>query len=118
MVLAHEASAILQQQLSRMREDGRGSAERRVRESLVLEAIVKAQELEVSPEDVDARFGEMAEAQGMEVNQLKQMAAQQGWGDAIEAELLDKKALDFLASGATVEEEEEEVVASDSESAV
>ena len=67
---------------------------------------------------LDARFAEMAEKQGMDVNRLKQMAAQQGWGDAIEAELLDKKALDFLASGATVEEEEQEVVAADSESAV
>jgi hypothetical protein len=57
----------------------------------------------------------MAEGQDMDLNQLKQMAAQQGWGDAIEAELLDKKALDFLASGATVAEEE--AVAEDSESA-
>ncbi|MBW2294437.1 MAG: trigger factor [Deltaproteobacteria bacterium] len=108
---------ILQQQLSRMREEGRGSAERRVRESLVLEAIVKAQGLEVSAEDLDARFAEMAESQGMDVNQLKQMAAQQGWGEAIGAELLDKKALAFLASGATVEEEEQEEAAADSESA-
>jgi FKBP-type peptidyl-prolyl cis-trans isomerase (trigger factor) len=86
----------------------------------VLEAVVKAQGIEVSTEDVDARFAEMAEAQGMDVGQLKQMAAQQGWGEAIEAELMDKKALDFLASGATVEEEEvEEPVetAADSESA-
>ena len=108
---------ILQQQLSRMREEGRGSAERRVRESLVLEAIVKAHGLEVSAEDLDARFAEMAESQGMDVNQLKQMAAQQGWGEAIGAELLDKKALAFLASGATVEEEEQEEATADSESA-
>jgi trigger factor len=108
---------ILQQQLSRMREEGRGSAERRVRESLVLEAVVKAQGFEVRAEDLDARFAEMAEDQGMDVNQLKQMAAQQGWGEAIGAELLDKKALAFLASGATVEEEEQEEAAADSESA-
>jgi trigger factor len=99
---------ILQQQLQRMREEGRGSAERRVRESLVLEAIVKAKEFEVSEEDIDARFAEMAEGQGMEVSQLKKMAAEQGWGEAIAAELLDKKALDFLASEATVEEEKVE----------
>jgi trigger factor len=103
---------ILQQQMTRMREEGRASAERHVRESLVLEAVVKSEELEVSAEEVDARFAEMAEAQGMEMRQLQQMAAQQGWGDAIEAELLDKKALDFLASRATVEE----VVGADSES--
>jgi len=88
-----------------MREDGRSSAERRVRESLVLEAVVAAQEFEVSEEEIDARYVEMAEGQGMEVAQVKQMAASQGWGEAVAAELLDQKALDFLVSKATVEEE-------------
>lgn len=96
---------MLQQQLSRMREDGRSSAERRVRESLVLEAVVAAQEFEVSEEEIDARYVEMAEGQGMEVAQVKEMAASQGWGEAVAAELLDQKALDFLVSKATVEEE-------------
>ena len=96
---------VLEQQLSRMREDGRSSAERRVRESLVLEAVVAAQEFEVSEEEIDARYVEMAEGQGMEVAQVKQMAASQGWGEAVAAELLDQKALDFLVSKATVEEE-------------
>jgi trigger factor len=96
---------ILNQQLGRMREDGRESAERRVRESLVLEAVVKAKEFTATEEEVDARFEEMAAGQqGMDVAQLKQMAAQQGWGEAIEAELMDKKALDFLISKATIEE--------------
>ncbi len=99
---------LLQQQLARMREDGRDAAERQVRESLVLEAIVKSQGFEVTADEVDARYAEMAEGQGMELAQLKQMAAQQGWGEAVEAELLDKKALDFLASEATVEEVIEE----------
>jgi hypothetical protein len=40
----------------------------------------------------------------MDVNQLKQMAEQQGWSNAIEAEMLEKKALDFLVSKAKVEE--------------
>jgi trigger factor len=96
---------VLQQQLGRMREEGRESAERRVRESLVLEAVIKAQSLEAGEEEVEARFNEMAEAQGMDVKQVKEMAASQGWGPAIEAEVLDQKALDFLVSKATVEEE-------------
>lgn len=102
---------VLQQQLSRMRDDGRAVAERRVRESLVLEAIALAKEFEVTTEDTDARFAEMAEAQGMDVKQLKEMAESQGWGEAIKSELLDKKALDFLVSQATVEELVEEEAA-------
>jgi len=106
---------ILQQQLMRMREEGRDSAERRVRESWVLEAVVEAQSIEVGPAEVDSRFTELAERQGMSAEQLKKMAAEQGWDHAIEAELLDKKALAFLASRATVEEQIEEE--SDSNSA-
>ncbi len=102
---------ILQQQMSRLREEGRGTAERRVRESLVLEAIALAKEFEVTTEDTDVRFAEMAEAQGTDVKQLKEMAEAQGWNEAIKSELLDKKALDFLVSQATVEELVEEEVA-------
>ncbi len=106
---------ILNQQLARMREDGRDAAERRVRESFVLEALVKAGELTTSDEDVEERYVEMAEGQGMEVEQVKQMAAAQGWGDAIRAEILDKKALEYLVAKATVEDlvEEESDEASD-----
>ncbi|MCP4035506.1 MAG: trigger factor [bacterium] len=99
---------ILNQQLARMREDGRDAAERRVRESFVLEALVKAEELAVGPDEVEQRYGEMAQSQGMDVKQVKQMAQSQGWGDAIEAELLDQKALAFLVSKATVEDVVEE----------
>jgi trigger factor len=102
---------ILQQQLARMRDEGRESAERRVRESWALEAVVKSKAFEVDADEVETRFIEMAERQGMPVEQLKKMASEQGWSDAVEAELLDKKALAFLASKATVEER----VAGDSE---
>jgi len=95
---------LLNQQLARMREDGRDSAARRVRESFVLEALAKHAALEVNPGDVEERYREMAEAQGMEIDQLKQLADSQGWAHAIEAELLDKKALAFLVSKATVED--------------
>ena len=46
----------------------------------------------------------MAEGQGMDVSQLRQMARDQGWHEALEAEMLEGKALDFLAAGATVAE--------------
>ncbi|MDP6977065.1 MAG: trigger factor [Myxococcota bacterium] len=104
---------ILNQQLARMREDGRDAAERRVRESFVLEALVKASDIEVGDEDVEARYVEMAESQGMEVEQVKQMAQAQGWGDAIRAEIMDGKALAFLVAKATVEDLVEEAEEAD-----
>ncbi|MEE8581938.1 MAG: trigger factor [Myxococcota bacterium] len=94
----------LQAQLTRMQEEGRPAVERRVRESLLLEAVAESQSLSASDEDVDARLQEMAEEQGVDVAQLRKLALEQAWHDAIRVELVDRKALDFLASEAKVEE--------------
>ena len=104
----HVPPEVLQSQLIRMAEDGRDAAVRRVREAFLLEAIAQDQSLEVGDEDVEARLTEMAEAQGMPAEQLQQMARQQGWEDALRAELLDQKALEFLIEHAEVEEVAEE----------
>jgi trigger factor len=94
---------ILEQQLARMHEEGRPAAERRVREGFLMSEVVRSQQIEASDEDVDARLDEMAEAQGMPAPELHKMAEAQGWKDSIRAELVESKALDFLASEATVE---------------
>jgi len=99
---------VLQQQLSRMQEDGRPTAERRVREALLLEAIANANDISVSEEDVNARLEEMAGTQGMEAGQLRTMAEQQGWLGSIEMELREKSAYGYLASLAKIEEVEDE----------
>jgi trigger factor len=95
---------VLHAQLRRMQEDGRPAAEKRVREALVIEAIAEAQSIEVSSDDIDARLAEMAEAQAMEVEQLRGMAEAQGWLDGIEMELRDKKVYAVLAADAEIEE--------------
>jgi trigger factor len=95
---------VLHEQLKRMEEDGLPAAERRVREALLLDAVCTSAEIEVTPDEVDARLGEMAESQGMELDQLKMMAAQQGLGESIESELRDKKAYAYLAEQAKIEE--------------
>ncbi len=94
----------LQRQLSRMQEEGRPSAERRVREGLLLDAVATAEGISVSEEDVEARVCEMAEAQGMEPARLRNMALQQGWLGAIEIELRNERAFSLLASQAKIEE--------------
>ena len=94
---------VLQEQMSRLREEGRDNAERRVREMLLIDAIAEAESFEVAEADVDARLAEMASAQGMEVDQLRMLAQQQGWLEAIEAELREKQAYDHLAAQASIE---------------
>ncbi len=95
---------VMQSQLVRMAEDGREAAARRVREAFLLEAVATAQSVEVSDEDVDARLDEMAAGRGVPPAELKKIARDQGWHDAIRAELVDKKALDYLIEHAEVEE--------------
>ena len=97
----------LQQQLARLQENGREGAERQVRERLLLEAVVRDQELVVEPEAIDARLEEMASAQGTDTAIIRQLAEAQGWMESIEAELLQEAALDFLGAGASVEETDE-----------
>jgi trigger factor len=96
----------LREQLSRMHEDGRPAAERRVREGFLLAQIVDEQSIEVEDSDVVERIDEMAEERGVESEQMRKMAEEQGWHDALRTELLDGRALDHLVAQASVEEVE------------
>ena len=72
-----------------MKED----AEKRVRTNLVLEAIVKAENINVTDEEVDAEIAKMAEMYQMEVDQIK---AALGSLEGIKADMNIRKAVDFL----------------------
>ena len=100
----HVPADLLQSQLSRMAEEGRPAAERRVREAFLLEAVAKQQEMEASDEDVDARIDEMAAERGVPPADLRKLAREQGWHEAIRSELIDRKALEFLVESAKVED--------------
>ena len=76
---------MLQTHLARTREEGRPAAERRVRERFLLQEVVKVQEIEVSDGDVDSRIDVIAGEQGVEPQQMRQMAQSQGWREAIRA---------------------------------
>ncbi|OOE13795.1 trigger factor [Fictibacillus arsenicus] len=79
-----------------LREQMKEDAQKRVRTNLVLEAIVEAENIEVSEEEIDAELNKMAEMYKMEVEQIKQMLAMQGGNDAVAADLKVRKAIDFL----------------------
>jgi len=94
---------ILNQQLARIHAEGRPEAERRVREMFLLEAVAREEEIEISDEDVESRLDELAEAQGVDTATMRAMAEREGWDRAIRSELSERRALDFLASKASVE---------------
>ena len=79
-----------------LREQMKEDAQKRVRTNLVLEAIVEAENIEVSEEEINTELSKMAEMYKMEVEQIKQMLAMQGGNDAVAADLKVRKAIDFL----------------------
>lgn len=95
---------VMQSQLTRMAEEGREAAVRRVREAFLLAALAEAENLEATDEDVDQRLDEMAAGRGMPPAELRKVAHEQGWHEAIRAELVDQKAFDLLVERAEVEE--------------
>ena len=54
-----------------MKEQARPDAEKRIRTRLVLEAVAKAENIQISDEKVDEEVAKMAEAYKMEVEKLK-----------------------------------------------
>ncbi len=60
-----------------MRSSMTESATMRVRSELMLEEIVKAEGIEVTDEEVAARYQEMAEQSGMELDQVKSMVSEE-----------------------------------------
>ena len=58
--------------VDKMTEEMRPQAEKRIKTRMVLEAIVSAENIEVSDERLDEEVAKMAEAYGMEVDKLKE----------------------------------------------
>lgn len=71
-------------------------AESRVRESLILDAIAKAEGIEISDEDVEAEYNEMANMYGMDVNQIKNIVSPMSIKDSLSTQ----KAVQFLKDSA------------------
>ncbi|MCL6424774.1 trigger factor [Bacillus subtilis] len=76
-----------------LKEQMKEDAEKRVKSNLTLDAIAKAENLEVSDEEVDAELTKMAEAYNMPVENIKQAI---GSTDAMKEDLKVRKAIDFL----------------------
>jgi trigger factor len=81
---------------AQMQED----AEKRVKYNLTLEAIVKAENIDVSDEDVEAELTKMAEMYNMPVENIKQALG--GSADGLKEDLKVRKAIDFLVENSNL----------------
>jgi trigger factor len=94
----------LHQQLDQFREQWRPQAERDVREMLLLEAVAKAQEIEIDDEAVFAKLDELVGDSASDRSRIEQFRSDEQLIGSLRAQLRDEQALDFLGSQAKVEE--------------
>ena len=81
--------------MDKLKEQVRPDAIKRIQGSLVLEQIVKEEQIEASDEDVEAEIKRMADAYGMEIEKLKE-AMGDAEKESMKKDLAVQKALDFI----------------------
>ncbi len=91
--------------VDKLMEQVRPEAETRIKTSLVLDAIAKAENFEISDEDVEAEIEKMASVYGMEADKLKEYMGE-AEKDSMKKDLAITKAVDFIMEN-TVEVEVE-----------
>jgi trigger factor len=86
----------LQLDWSTLREEMRPKAVAEVKGQLLLSAIAKAENLEVSDADLETKYAELAEESGLELLQVKKQFADAAQRQALSQSILEEKALEFL----------------------
>jgi len=89
------------QNMETLKASMRGEAENKIKARLVLEAIVKAEQLEVSDEEIEAEIVKMAEMYKMEVEKIKETLGSDE-NDSIKQDLLNQKAYDYIVENANI----------------
>lgn len=84
-----------------LKEQMKEDAEKRVRSSLTLEAIAKAENIEVTPEEVDEELKKMAEMYNMSVESITKAL---GSLEGIKKDIETRKAVDFLVENSKTAE--------------
>ncbi|GAB6062812.1 trigger factor [Deferrisoma palaeochoriense] len=86
------------------RENQRAAAERTVRWAYLVGAIARAEGIEITDADVDARIEEIAQADGRPVSLVKSFFEQGGRLEGLRNYLLEQRVIERVVEGCTVEE--------------
>lgn len=92
------------QDMDAFRATFKDGAEKQVKASLVLEAIVAAENLEATEDEISAEIDKLAQQYGMEAEQIKKAVP----ADQIAADVTTKKALDLIVDSAKLVEKKVE----------
>jgi trigger factor len=87
---------------TKMRDDFKPEAVKRVKRSLVLEAIARKEEIQAADVEVDAEIRRAANEQERDFAEVRHRLKHDGGYEALRASLAQEKALDWLLKEATV----------------
>lgn len=88
-------------EMSAFRDGYKENAEKQVKLQLALEAIIKAENIEATEEEINAEYETVAKSYAMDVDAVKKAIS----ADSLAAEIKSRKAIDFVKDNATVTEE-------------
>ena len=94
--------------IEKLKEERREEAEKRARANLVLDAIIKQEEIIASMKEIDAKIEEFSQGQDVNPEEVKEKFARQGRLDMIAHEIRYRKAIDLLVEHANIVEKTEE----------
>jgi len=92
----------MRKMVERWREEWREPAEREVRLGFLIPEIAQSEGVEIADEEVEARLGEEAEAQGQPLSQVRRKYKEQGMLEVLRAQLLEDRVVEFLVAEATL----------------
>lgn len=87
------------QNMATLKETMKTDAEKRIKSRLVLEAIAKAEEIEVSEDELKEELQKMAEAYNMEYDKIAETIGEEE-KESIQDDIKNRKALDFITEQA------------------
>jgi trigger factor len=94
----------------RLRDDSRDHAVRAIKADLVLEAVARAEELEVTAEELGAEIGSLAQAYDRDPKELAKQLDRTGQIVTLAGDIIRTKALDILVRDADIADESPEAV--------
>lgn len=97
-----------------LKEQMKENAGKRVRQTLVLEAIAQAENLEVTEDDMNEEFEKMAKMYQQPAEEIKKIFERNGNVNALTKDLLIQKAMKFIVEHSVVSPEEEQAHNSES----
>ena len=94
----------------RLREDSRDHAVRAIKADLVLEAVARAEQLEVTAEELGAEIGSLAQTYDRDPKELAKQLDRTGQIVTLAGDIIRTKALDILVRDADITDESPEAV--------